>query len=244
MPTALQRGQVPWTYPTCSTSWRLPRNTYLPITPSVRSSTYSSTRITTERPKPAWINQRPRPSTVDTVLGVRRYALSRMQTWLKGTRPHSGRGVPSCAPTGVSNGGFGKAGTVGDDEAARDSGRVLDPGKDHVGDELLAEQVECPDHAILATCGERVEHWSSGHHGSSAERERLEYVGAASDAAVEQDLSALPDRRCDRRQRIQRRYRAVELPPAVVGDDDRLGAVLDGEQRVLRRENAFDDDRQ
>lgn len=44
------------------------------------------------------------------------------------------------------------------------------------------------------------------------------------------------------RQRIQRRRNTVQLPAPVVTDNDAIAAVLDREQRILRREDALDVD--
>ena len=65
--------------------------------------------------------------------------------------------------------------------------------------------------------------------------ERLDDVGAAPYAAVEVDLGAARRRLDDLRQGVEGRRDAVELSPAVVGDDDPRGAVLAGERGVLVR---------
>ena len=77
-----------------------------------------------------------------------------------------------------------------------------------------------------------------------AERERLQHVGAAPDAAVDVDLAAPGDRLDDLGQRVERRRDPVELPAAVIRDDDPGRAVLDREQRVLARQQPLQHDRQ
>ena len=57
-------------------------------------------------------------------------------------------------------------------------------------------------------------------HGAGAERDRLDDIGPAPDAAVEQHLDAPVDRLRHVRQRANRRDGRVELPAAVVRDDD------------------------
>ena len=98
--------------------------------------------------------------------------------------------------------------------------------------------------AGLAVDGEAPERRAAGEHGARAEGERLDDVRAAADAAVDEHLDAAVDRLDDLGQRVDRRRDAVELPAAVVRDDDRRRAVLAREPRVLGREHALDEDRQ
>ena len=74
---------------------------------------------------------------------------------------------------------------------------------------------------------------SAQHHGrptstpSAPERQRAHDVGAAAHAAVEQHLHAAAGQRLgDGRERVQRGGHAVELAPAVVGDDHAVGAAV------------------
>ena len=80
--------------------------------------------------------------------------------------------------------------------------------------------------------------------GVRAQRQRDERVGAAAHAAVEEHRHPAGDLADHARQRVQRRDRAVDLPPAVVGDDDPVDAVLEGERRVARVLEALEQDRQ
>ena len=68
----------------------------------------------------------------------------------------------------------------------------------------------------------------------SAEADRLEHVLTGADAAVEMHLDVAADRIDDLRQGADRRTRAVELAPAVIGDDDRVGAGFRRHARILR----------
>ena len=79
--------------------------------------------------------------------------------------------------------------------------------------------------------------------GPRAERERLRDVRAPPDAAVEVDLRTAADGLDDLGQRVQGRGDAVELPPAVVGDDDAGRTVLARERGVLGREDALEHER-
>ena len=71
----------------------------------------------------------------------------------------------------------------------------------------------------------------------------LTHVGAAHHAAVDDQLDAPADGVDDLAQAVERRRRMVEVAPAVVGDVDRVDAVLDGELGVLRGLDALDDQR-
>ncbi len=80
-------------------------------------------------------------------------------------------------------------------------------------------------------------------HGARTQTERFDDVAAAADSAVQKDLRASADGVDDLGQCAQRRSDRVELPAAVIGDDDGIGAGVNGAARVLRGQNAFDDDR-
>ena len=80
--------------------------------------------------------------------------------------------------------------------------------------------------AGFAHRAEAVEEGAADIGALGAERERLQHVLARADAAVDMHLDAVADRLDDRRQRRDRRQRAVELAAAMVGDDDRVGAAV------------------
>ena len=73
------------------------------------------------------------------------------------------------------------------------------------------------------------------------ERPRLQYVGAAPDAAVQQHLA--PAIYCfdDLRKRLDRRGSTVKLAAAVVRDDDAVNTVVDSEASVFRGHDALKD---
>ena len=94
--------------------------------------------------------------------------------------------------------------------------------------------------AGLAVGGQAPQVRAPDHHRAGAERERLDDVAAAPDAAVEQDLDLSPtastiagSARIDGR-------RAVEVVAAVVGDRDRVGADLDRAPGVVGVHHALD----
>ena len=75
-----------------------------------------------------------------------------------------------------------------------------------------------------------------------AQRHGLDDVGAAQDAAVDDDLGAPLHRLDDLGQHGHAALAVVELPSAVVGHVDALDAVLEGDQRVLGRGDALQDE--
>src|SRR4030081_3101445 len=76
---------------------------------------------------------------------------------------------------------------------------------------------------------------------AAAKTQRLHDVAAPPDPAVEQDLGAAIRGADDFRQRPQRRRDSVELAAPVVGDHERLGALVKSPTRVLAGEDTFDD---
>ena len=90
--------------------------------------------------------------------------------------------------------------------------------------DAAAQDVEHVLDAGLAVGGQPPQVRAADHHRAGAERERLDDVAAAPDAAVEQDLDLVADRVGDRGQRADRGRRAVEVVAAVVGDRDRVDA--------------------
>ena len=93
------------------------------------------------------------------------------------------------------------------------------------------QELEHSLRARLPVAREPPERRAAGENGPGSEGERLDDVGAAADAAVDVDLDPAGDGLDDLGQQGGRRRDGVELAAAVVGDDDRVGAVLDGEQR-------------
>ncbi len=77
---------------------------------------------------------------------------------------------------------------------------------------------------------------------SRAERQRLDHVEPAADAAVEQHLGAAADRLDDAGSAADGRGRVVELAAAVVRHDDRVDADLGGTAGVLGIEHALEHD--
>ena len=92
--------------------------------------------------------------------------------------------------------------------------------------DLRAKELEYARDTSLAVNREPPEHRAADHDGACAERERLQRVGSASDAAVEQHLRTSVDGLDDLRQSVEGRSDTVQLAAAVVRDDDAGGTVL------------------
>ena len=97
----------------------------------------------------------------------------------------------------------------------------------------LPQQSAGRAHPGRAVDGEAPQRRPPDQHGPGAERQRLQDVHAAADAAVHQDLQPVARRRDHLGERVERRGRAVELAAAVVRDDDARGAGLRGADRVV-----------
>ena len=80
-------------------------------------------------------------------------------------------------------------------------------------------------------------------HRARAERQRLDDINPAPKAAVDKHRRFAADRLDNAGQRPDRGDRAVELAPAMIGDDDPVGAALHRLARLVRMQNAFEDER-
>ncbi len=101
---------------------------------------------------------------------------------------------------------------------------VAAEGHRHV--EFLVDDLQRLGDAGLAHRAQAVDHRAADHRAARAQRPGLQHVLAAADAAVHPHLDLRADRVDDRRQRLDARRRAVELAPAVVADDDGVGAAV------------------
>ena len=83
------------------------------------------------------------------------------------------------------------------------------------------------------------------HHGrGGAEGERDEHVGAAHDAAVNEDRCPAFDRSDNLGERDGTRDGAIELPPAMVRHHDPRRAGVDAGHGIIGAEDSLDDHRQ
>ena len=103
----------------------------------------------------------------------------------------------------------------------------------HGGARLLLQQVEHALDARLAEGAEPPEIGPADADGARAERQRLDDVGAAAEARIDQHRDAAVDRLDDLGQRVDGRAAAVLGAAAMVRDDDGVEPVVDGEDGVL-----------
>jgi hypothetical protein len=72
-------------------------------------------------------------------------------------------------------------------------------------------------------------------------RAGLEYILTATDTAIHMDFDVFADRIDNRGQTLDAGLSAVELPPAMVADDQRIGATVQCEACVFGILDAFED---
>ena len=102
------------------------------------------------------------------------------------------------------------------------------------------------ENALHASRAERAQapEWCPAHlHGICTQRQSLENVAAAPYAAVHQNRDAAADRVDDFRKYFKRGRSVVQIAPAVIGNNDPVDAVFHCQLCVLRRENAFQQQR-
>ena len=75
-------------------------------------------------------------------------------------------------------------------------------------------------------------------------RQRSDDVHAVAHATIEVYLCAIGDGVHDRPKGVERGDRAIQLPPAMIGDPDGCGASLHGHQRVRHRQDPLDHERE
>jgi hypothetical protein len=94
-------------------------------------------------------------------------------------------------------------------------------------------------HALLAGDGETPDIETSQQHGASAEGQSLDGVGAVANATVEEDGHFLLDCGGDGGERVECGDGSVDLAASVVGDDDGVDAVVEGQAGVVGVQDSF-----
>ena len=89
--------------------------------------------------------------------------------------------------------------------------------------------------------GHPVERGAADEHRVGAEHHRLQDVGAAPEAAIDDQRDPVADGAARLGQDVDRRHRPVELAPAMVRDRDRIGADLGGALDIAHRQQSLDD---
>src|SRR6516162_6573214 len=130
---------------------------------------------------------------------------------------------------------------AGFDDGAVDVRNIATTTESHGRIEFLAYDVERQRDALAAKRLHAVQKCAANEYRTRAEGDCLENILARANAAVQEDLHAVADGPGDRRQCGDRRQRAVELTSAVIGDDHRVGANMQGAFGVLGIENTLQD---
>src|SRR5712671_8084489 len=127
---------------------------------------------------------------------------------------------------------------------AFDIGDLGDAGEHHGGSQFLGDvRIDTFD-ARRAARYEPPQRRTSDRNDCGTERERLEYIDAATDATVEDDWHAPLHYIGGLRQQRNRCRHAIDLPAAMVGDPDRRCANAERLADVFGSDDALDDDRQ
>ena len=99
-------------------------------------------------------------------------------------------------------------------------------------------------HALFAADCQAEDKRSAEQNGPGSQRDRLEHVRPAPDAAIEEDRRPIADGIGDRGQCVEGRDRPVKLAAAMVGDDHAGRTLIDRLSRIIGMKDALDDDRQ
>lgn len=108
----------------------------------------------------------------------------------------------------------------------RDISHPSDTSQAHTQSKLIHQQPQTQLDALLAFIRQTPEDGPPDPAEIGAQRQGLEDVGAVADPAVDVDRDLLLHRRHHLRQRVERRQRPVQLPPAVVADYDPVHVVV------------------
>jgi len=100
-------------------------------------------------------------------------------------------------------------------------GEIRDAEQAHAGGELGLEQLEDADDALLAGGGETIAIEPPDADEIGTERDRLDDVGTAADAAVEDDLRLAADRGDDLGQHFERTAPVIDTTFSAVGSASR-----------------------
>ena len=128
------------------------------------------------------------------------------------------------------------------DEAGRDLIDRGRPGLPHRHPELVEDQIDGLRDAVFSEGAEAPHIGPADPDRIGAQRQRLEDVRAAADAAVDEHRHPAPDRADDLGQRVDRRPHTVHRPAAVIGDEDPVRAVLNRLLGALGRHDALQDE--
>src|SRR5262249_16555551 len=136
---------------------------------------------------------------------------------------------PSRPPSTIGWGTKAPSGSVDSEhQIRRQALNVGSPAEAHRRLDLVTEDSERARHTVRTVGAETPERGATARDDLRAAREPLHDVRAAIEAAVDDDLREPAHRVDDRRQRVDRALRVIELASAVVGHPDEPYADLDG----------------
>jgi hypothetical protein len=103
----------------------------------------------------------------------------------------------------------------------------------HGANEFDAQVLERLPYPIGSSYGEAPEHRPADHHGVGAERQGLENVRAAPDAAIDIDFGLAGQGGRHLADRSGGRHRGIKMTPAVIGDYDCAGTAFDATHGIV-----------
>src|SRR3954452_8375230 len=131
-------------------------------------------------------------------------------------------------------------GSLNEDAGAHQS-HVAQAAQGHGDVKLLPNDIEALRDPSLSSSPEAVQEGTPDEDALGAERQGLDDILPGSNTPIHEDLNAVADSRCDSRERHDGRDSAVQLTPAVVRDNQRLGAACHRHLGILWIQNALED---
>src|SRR3569833_1002573 len=210
--------------------------------------------VTTPRPLPLMGTSLSRPTSGRTIFAAGTRRLS-VQAWTPAREATVGvllqqrqsgvargfaRNTRVCGPPSVA---LPPVQVVRVDVVEADVADVALAHQRHGGVGLLADDFEGTNDTDITAGTEAEGHDAPDEGALGAEREGLEQILAGADAAIHQHFGLVADGIDDLGQDANGGGRAIELAAAVVGHDNGIGAVVDGELGVILVEDALDDHR-
>src|SRR3954465_5207099 len=131
-------------------------------------------------------------------------------------------------------------GSLNEDAGAHQS-HIAQAAQGHGDVKLLPDDIEALRDPSLPSSPETVQEGTPDEDALGAERQGLDDILSGSDPPIHEDLDAVADSGRDRRERHDGRNSAIQLTPAVVRDNQRLGAACHRPLGILWIQNALED---
>ena len=136
--------------------------------------------------------------------------------------------------------GIESPGSLNEDVGAHQS-HIAQATQGHGDVKLLPNDIEALRDPSLPSSAETVQEGTPDEDALGAERQGLDDILPGSDPPIHEDLDAVADSGRDGRERHDGRNGAVQLTPAVVRDNQGLGAACRGHLGILWIQNALED---